>query len=53
MTLIASLLRAIVDRIDPPQVAIILACHAPHCWSEYGTPCGTCPYEVARQAAMN
>ena len=18
-------------------------CRAPHCWSEYGTPCGTCP----------
>lgn len=20
-------------------------CRAPHCWSEYGTPCGTCPVE--------
>lgn len=20
-------------------------CRAPHCWSEYGTPCATCPKE--------
>lgn len=20
-------------------------CRAPHCWSEYGTPCGSCPLE--------
>ena len=20
-------------------------CRAPHCWSEYGTPCGTCPVD--------
>ena len=22
-------------------------CRAPHCWSEYGTPCGTCPVLAA------
>ena len=25
---------------DPPE-----GCRAPHCWSEYGTPCGDCPSE--------
>lgn len=27
---------------DPPE-----GCRAPHCWSEYGTPCGTCPVLAA------
>lgn len=26
-------------------------CRAPHCWSEYGTPCGTCPVEKSETPA--
>ena len=25
-------------------------CRAPHCWSEYGTPCGDCPVLIERRA---
>jgi hypothetical protein len=25
-------------------------CCAPHCWSEYGTPCGDCPADAEREA---
>lgn len=27
--------------LDPDESAF--GCRAPHCWSEYGTPCGSCP----------
>ena len=30
-------LLAAADREAPDE------CRAPHCWYEYGTPCGTCP----------
>lgn len=28
---------------EGPCAASPDTCCAPHCWSEYGTPCGTCP----------
>ena len=37
-------IEAIVALAAPPSGAEAgEGCRAPHCWSEYGTPCGTCP----------
>lgn len=38
---IRAVVRAAYDHLGEEQ------CRAPHCWSEYGTPCATCPKETS------
>ena len=41
---------AAVPPVPPSGAEAGEGCRAPHCWSEYGTPCGTCPVVSGAEA---